>query len=128
MNRGDFQQIAEERLQDAAALLTEGRWSGAYYMAGYAVECALKAVIAKRTIADDFPARDAAKLYTHNLRELLGFAGLGTANGSITAPGISVRCSAFWDIVKLWKEVARYESKTQQQAEQLVEAIDDPTD
>lgn len=128
MTRTDFQEIAEERLQDAEALLIAGRWSGAYYVAGYAVECALKAVIAKRTVADDFPAKDAAKLYTHNLKELLLFAGLGTGNGAITTPGVSVRCTTLWETVKQWKEIARYESKNQQQAEELVAAINDPTD
>lgn len=128
MNRADFQELAEERLRDAEVLLVAGQWSGAYYVAGYAVECALKAVIAKRTFADDFPAKDAAKLYTHNLKELLSFAGLGTANGAITTPGVSTRCTALWDIVKLWKEIARYESKSQRQAEQLLEAINDPVD
>ena len=46
MNRADFQRLADVRIDEAGVLLAAGRWSGAYYLAGYAVECALKACIA----------------------------------------------------------------------------------
>jgi len=42
MNRADFQQLADERISEAAVLLAASKFSGAYYLAGYAVECALK--------------------------------------------------------------------------------------
>ena len=47
MNRTDLQQPALTRLAEAKALLAAGFPAGAYYLAGYAVECALKACIAK---------------------------------------------------------------------------------
>jgi hypothetical protein len=37
LNRAELRQLAEDRVLDARALLKEGRWSGAYYLAGYAV-------------------------------------------------------------------------------------------
>src|SRR5258706_177764 len=43
MNRFDLQKMAEERIADAAALLDAKRFQAAYYLCGYAVECALKA-------------------------------------------------------------------------------------
>ncbi len=49
MNRSDFRRLTEERVADAEILLANGRFNCAYYVAGYAVECALKACIAKRT-------------------------------------------------------------------------------
>ena len=58
MNRTDFQKLAEERIAEAKILLDAGKWSGAYYLAGYAVECALKACIAKMTKSEDFPDKD----------------------------------------------------------------------
>ena len=61
MNRIDLQKLAEDRIADAAALLNAGRWSAAYYLAGYAVECALKACIAKQTQAGDFPDKRIAE-------------------------------------------------------------------
>jgi hypothetical protein len=45
-DRATFQQLAELRLAEARALHAEGLYSGAYYLAGYAIECALKAKIA----------------------------------------------------------------------------------
>jgi hypothetical protein len=45
MNRAELQQLAEDRRLDAEALLAAQRWAGAYYLAGYAVECGLKACI-----------------------------------------------------------------------------------
>jgi hypothetical protein len=39
MDRLEFQILAAERLDDAVALLAAGRYSGAYYVSGYAIEC-----------------------------------------------------------------------------------------
>ena len=41
--RIEFQLLAEQRLDEAKALLDLGKWGGAYYLAGYVVELALKA-------------------------------------------------------------------------------------
>ena len=77
MNRIQLQQLAEERRFDAAALIAAGRWSAAYYLAGYAVECALKACIAKQTGLHDFPDKELAlKCYTHRIETLVDVAGL----------------------------------------------------
>jgi hypothetical protein len=38
MNRADFQRLADIRIDEAAALLAQQKWDGAYYLAGYAVE------------------------------------------------------------------------------------------
>ncbi len=54
VNKTDFERLTEERVNDARALLAAGRWPAAYYLAGYAVECALKACIAKLINAGDF--------------------------------------------------------------------------
>ena len=75
MNRIDFQKIAETRLREAKALLDAGFQDGAYYLAGYSVECALKACIAKRTREHDFPEKKLAiDSHTHDLRDLLRLA------------------------------------------------------
>ncbi len=49
MNRSDFQRLTRLRLDEAKVLLANERYQGAYYLIGYAVECALKACIAKQT-------------------------------------------------------------------------------
>jgi HEPN domain-containing protein len=56
-----------------------GEYSGAYYLAGYAVECALKACFAKGVKRYDFPDKDrAGKIFTHKLAELARLAKLDT--------------------------------------------------
>jgi hypothetical protein len=45
VDRSQLRQLAADRILDAEHLLSGGRFSGAYYLAGYSVECALKACI-----------------------------------------------------------------------------------
>ena len=47
MNRTELQQLSQDRLLDAQSLIAASRWSGAYYLAGYAIECALKSAVLK---------------------------------------------------------------------------------
>jgi HEPN domain-containing protein len=47
VNRNGLQDLSKVRLKEATALLNLRMYDGAYYLAGYAVECALKACIAK---------------------------------------------------------------------------------
>lgn len=123
MNRLDFQKLAEERLRDAVALLLAEQYSGAYYLAGYAVECALKACIARKTRSEDFPPRDASKLYTHDLARLLELSGLQA--GFTQARKADPRLNEYWLVVKDWTEESRYGSYSKQQAESLITAIED---
>ena len=77
MNRADFQDISRIRVVEARALLNLGYHQGAYYLIGYAVECALKAGVAKRVKQHDFPDRDLANaVFTHDLEALVRVAGL----------------------------------------------------
>ena len=61
MNRNDLKGLALIRLREATILLANGEYSGAYYLAGYAVECALKPCIAKQTRRHDFPDKKLAE-------------------------------------------------------------------
>jgi len=53
--RREFQQLARMRLKDARVLMRGGNGEGAYYLTGLAVECAIKACIAKNTSGTTFP-------------------------------------------------------------------------
>jgi hypothetical protein len=120
MTRTNLQNLAEMRLLESRTLLAAGFPSGAYYLAGYAVECALKACIAKRTREHDFPDKDLAnKSYTHSLIVLLPLAHLAEELNKDKAVGIN------WDIVKSWSEQSRYETKSALDALQLLQAIED---
>jgi hypothetical protein len=124
VTRKEFQQLATERTEDAEALLQADRFSCAYYVGGYAVECALKACIAGQTRQDDFPPRDAIKYYTHDLVRLLEIAGLGTEHAEYAEQDAIFRQN--WGIVRQWNEEARYQTFTQEQAAKLLTAITDP--
>jgi HEPN domain-containing protein len=123
VNRSDLQQLARERLREARALLAARCWSGAYYLAGYAVECGLKACIIKRLMTtDEFPERKfSEQCWTHNLAQLLGLAGLKSALDAAfaTDPDLSDN----WDTVKEWSEASRYARTPKVMAEDLYQAI-----
>ena len=126
MNRADFQQLADIRIEEAAALLAAQKWDGAYYLAGYAVECALKACIAKLTSEFDFPdKRFAEKCFTHDLERLLDCADPDDQlKTDMKTDPIRLR---HWKTTILWEEASRYERKPQAEAEMLYNAITDPT-
>ena len=122
MNRTGLQELANERIAEAKILLDAGKWSGAYYLAGYAVECGLKACIAKLTKPDEFPDKNfAAKCWVHDIEPLVKLAELEkTREEAMTAnPDLSDN----WDIVCAWNETSRYERKTQAEAQALYDAI-----
>ena len=126
MNRTQLQQLAEERVRDANALLKAGQWSGAYYLAGYAVEFGLKACIAKLTNQHDFPDKKLAlRSYTHEIDTLVELAGLLTQlNTDMAANPI---LEEYWLRVRDWDEEARFKFWPEAQARDLVLAVGDAT-
>lgn len=125
MNRKDFQILAALRLKEAKLLLEAGCWEGAYYLGGYAAECALKACIAKQTKRHDFPPdqKRVNRIYTHDLGVLLNAAELGKELAKSTQADAELNAS--WGIVKEWSESSRYASRTAHEAEQLLDALAD---
>ena len=108
MNRRSFQKLAEARLADAKALLKAKRYDAAFYMAGYAIECALKACIAKKTRLYDFPPKNSREVYTHELEDLLRSAEIGKAFQQDRT--IDLKLAQYWEIVKECKpEYGRYD-------------------
>ena len=79
MNRSDLQRLSQLRIDEAKALLAGAFPAGAYYMAGYAIECAFKSCIAKGVQQYDFPEKGKVlRSYTHNLADLMQAAELET--------------------------------------------------
>jgi hypothetical protein len=75
--RTDLRRLAESKLFDARYLHEGGRHSSAYYLAGYVVEFALKARIARRYQAETIPPPDLGKhVYSHQIKDLQRLAGL----------------------------------------------------
>jgi HEPN domain-containing protein len=101
----ELDQIARARLDDAEVLLAAGRYDGAVYLCGYAVEIALKARICKTLSWPDYPStgaefRDLQSFRTHNLDVLLRLSGVEE----------KVKTKAFveWSAVVAWDPEARY--------------------
>lgn len=132
LNRGILQEMALCRLADAKALFKEGRHSAAYYLAGYVVECGLKAVFAAQIHEFDFPEKGKTeKVFQHDLNALLRLAGLEERLRNDAKSDEPF--AANWAIVKDWVESSRYDplwqadpASMKTKAEKMVRAIDDP--
>src|SRR6202162_3912577 len=127
VNKTDLEQLADLRLAEAVALLSLAppKPDAAYYLAGYAVEVALKACIAKLTAQHDFPDKNfAAKCFTHKAKELVPLAGLESTRAAAMAADAVL--AANWLIVKDWSEESRYERWTVTEATALIDAIREP--
>jgi HEPN domain-containing protein len=124
MNRQQLQELTEIRLQEARSLLTVGFSDGAYYLAGYSIECAFKACIARRTREHDFPdKRLGNESHTHSLIELLRLSQLASLlEAEIRLdPAMRVR----WTVVREWSEASRYERHTVAAAQALLQAVEE---
>ena len=88
--------------------MRSGNLEAAYYLTGLAVECAVKACIAKNTRRYDCPPNQTAlrDIYSHDLVKLIGSAKLQTALDTDTRRNTSFNNS--WDVVKDWNINSRY--------------------
>jgi HEPN domain-containing protein len=121
-DRDTFRHLAELRLSEAKLLYANGLASGAYYLAGYAVECALKAVIAAGFRANEVPDKSRVNnIYTHNLKDLLNLAGLKSPLENDMNEVSELRES--WATISKWSEHARYEIWTSDAAPTMLEAV-----
>ena len=87
MNRAEAKKFADAWIVSAAALLDAGRWHAAYYLAGYAVECGLKACILSYIDSSGIIFQDkkfAEKCFTHDIEALVKAANLEVLAASIS--------------------------------------------
>ncbi|WP_342105645.1 HEPN domain-containing protein [Methylobacterium sp. SI9] len=122
MNRQAWKRRAEDHLRAARALLTTGHFSDAYYLAGLAVECALKARIARSFRSGTWPLRQFANdIHTHDLSKLVVLAELRDQRQIDEAQDPSFRGA--WDLVAKWRVEARYAEWSRQEAHDMVDAV-----
>ena len=132
MNQADLRQLADDRIRDAEALLAGGRWSFAYYVAGYAVECALKSCVLARMIHTGWVFDEEVKRVddcrTHEFRKLMAIAGIkGELDAALAASAAAGgEFATNWGLVDTWKVTSRYETKSEAEAKALYAAITDP--
>jgi hypothetical protein len=128
LNRTLLHQLTEERVRDAQALLAGAQWSGAYYLAGYAVECALKSCVlahVDRTGVIFQDRRYAERCWTHDLVELVKLADLEPRLGLAVSGNADLQQN--WSIAQGWSESSRYELRTRAEAQALFDAVTDPS-
>jgi hypothetical protein len=89
VNQAELRQLSQERIQDAAVLIAGRRWSFAYYVSGYAVECALKSCVLSRMVHTGWifsPKINIDDVLTHEFGRLIEIADLrGELNTRLAA-------------------------------------------
>ena len=123
LTRIELQKIGRARLRDAQALYRSGRYDGAIYLCGYAVEIGLKARICKTLRWTGYPStkkefENYGSFRTHDLDTLLSLSGLESK--------IKGMLFAEWSAVAKWNPEARYKpigSASQQEAELTIESV-----
>lgn len=117
-------ELADAKLHDAKILLDSGSAANAYYLAGYAVELMLKAIISTQFKSDTIPDRDLVRsLFVHNLIKL---AALAKLQDELKSKTDDPDFDTFWQIVVNWSEDSRYGVASLDEARSLIEAIDNP--
>lgn len=125
--RTEWKQLAEDRILDAQALFGAGRWSGAFYLIGYAVECGLKACVLTRVGAHPEVVYEDRKFsndaWTHDIERLVVMADIKTARDADAAANVALYQN--WQWIKNWSEESRYEQNGQPEADRLIHAVID---
>jgi|SRR4030095_751704 HEPN domain-containing protein len=101
----DLKAVSRGRLKDALVLQRAGRFDGAVYISGFAVEIALKARACRTLKWSGFPETasefTALQLFkTHNLEVLLKLSG--------TENKIRTKFLTEWSVLVRWNPASRY--------------------
>jgi hypothetical protein len=126
VNRSDFQELAELHLRHAKALLDAQLYSGAYYMCGYVVECALNACICRKTNQFDFylSPEESRAAWSHDLGNCSSPLRW-TVSLALPARLIGI-LDINWESVEDWSPDSRYQPQGRLGAHALYTAITDP--
>src|SRR5918992_4827142 len=122
IDRDELRRMAQARLEDAEALVRAGRYDGAIYICGYAVEMALKARICETLNWSGYPStRSEFQNYqtfrTHDLNVLLRLSGVENR--------IRMEFVTEWQAVTDWDPEVRYQAvgtASQRNAMLMIEA------
>ena len=121
-DKATLRSLAQERLEDARALFNQGRYDGAAYICGYAVEFALKARICDTLDVDPYPEKQTA-FEVHDLGSLLLLSG---RRKLIISDPLN---SKLWSTVTdRWRPDMRYQAAgafSEKDAREMIAAIKD---
>ena len=127
MKKNELKQLADDRIADVQVLLDSKGWSAAYYLAGYATECALKACVLSYVEKNsDVIFREkkySENCWTHKIDTLLELADLMTLRDQESASNPAFLLN--WQTAKDWNPETRYRQVLEPEARKLFEAITD---
>jgi hypothetical protein len=119
MSPRDLRSLATDRIEDARVLFDSGRVAGSMYLAGYAIECSLKARICDSLGWEELRSDGAYRsMKTHDLVFLLSFTGR-------ESQVLSTAHLSYWSLVTKWRPEMRYEhaaATSQSDAEAMLDA------
>ena len=122
MHKNEWKRKTRQFQRAAIFLFRSGHHSAAYYLAGLAVECALKVKICDAFLARSWPSKKlVTDAHTHELTVLVKLADL--ESDRITEAQRSPSFSLNWNVAKDWKVESRYQEWTQAQASNMVSAV-----
>jgi len=106
-------------------LLANNQWTGAYYLTGLAIECALKACLARAVKEYDYPDKKFVNdMYQHDLQKLVALdAALWVTLQ--TDMRHDTKLAVNWSTVKDWDDEKRYDTVQEAEARALYEATAD---
>lgn len=117
-----LKELSRERLADAKALYASGRFDGAFYICGYAVELGLKYKICKTLDWDEYPVSGRGNerhksFKTHKFEDLLHYSGAEKQKNDFIEE---------WSMVIKWDTEIRYSSvkQTPQDVKLMIEATE----
>lgn len=104
-----LQQLALSRLEEARSLSEAGHHAGAWYLGGYVLELALKAVVCKTLRVGEYPesALGGKALKTHVTEDLVLLAGL---KEELESRLRKVAFRRYWEDAASWSTQDRYRS------------------
>ena len=106
MSRKQLQTLAKLRLREAEALYNAEFYDGSVYLAGYAVELALKARICRLLKVTEYPLEAGTSFKVHDLEQLKVLAGLSAEVSVIK----NIDLFNNWSKAVTWDPEQRYQA------------------
>ena len=104
-SKPDIQNLAKSRLREAELLYKYGHYDAAFYLAGFAIEIAFKAVICKKLDISLKEMESVPSFKSHSFDQLLLISGLRNKHKKAIA---NQQFQNNWSIVTDWKVDCRY--------------------
>lgn len=125
ITRDELVKLADRRVAEALVFASAGQFAGAYYLLGYAIEHAIKAILADKILARTMPDRKFVEsFYEHDLAKLASHAGL--SDPARDRSRADPHFAANWNVVRTWKVDARYRDVGFEDYAGLERAVLDP--